>query len=68
MITIQEIKAAVGLRRAALLHCKYFYNGNAVWDKVLAMRDAIIDSINPEWPHDEFWAEVDSVCSDHNLT
>ena len=62
-ITIKSIEQAAGLRKAALIHCRFWGMESGEW---ITLRNRLMDE-NDKWPYDAFWAEVDSVCKEYGI-
>ena len=63
-IMMDKIMKAETLKDAAAIHCRYFYSSPVVWTKAMDIRDRLIDSLDPEWPHEKFWEEVERIAPD----
>ena len=48
------------LPEAARLHCYEWQSEE--WEEARKVRDEIIDRLDPEWPHQRFWDEVEKIC------
>ena len=54
-----QLTSAKTLRDAAVIHCRYW--NTETWEAAVHVRDHIINELDPEWPHEAFWSEVDKL-------